>query len=99
MQVFLILILLKVHTMNQKIGYPDYLNDSKAVDVEYKRYVLYPGDYYRTKFQFYEMYQKDILERIRMPVDRERWVAGAALVNAFYSPNTNEISEFFKILF
>lgn len=26
-----------------------------------------------------------------MPVDRERWVAGAALVNAFYSPNTNEI--------
>ncbi|KAI6179301.1 Phosphate-regulating neutral endopeptidase [Aphelenchoides besseyi] len=81
----------KVHTMNQKIGYPDYLNDSKAVDKEYNRYVLYPGDYYRTKFQFYEMYQVDILERIRMPVDRERWVAGAALVNAFYSPNTNEI--------
>jgi hypothetical protein len=44
--------------MNQKIGYPDYLNDSKAVDVEYSRYVLFPGDYYRTKFQFYEMYQK-----------------------------------------
>lgn len=83
--------------MNQKIGYPDYLNDSKAVDAEYKRYVLYPHDYYRTKFQFYEMYQKDILERIRMPVDRERWVAGAALVNAFYSPNTNEISRFLKL--
>lgn len=83
----------KVHTMNQKIGYPDYLNDSKAVDAEYRRYVLYPGDYYKTKFQFYEMYQRDILERIKMPVDRERWVAGAALVNAFYSPNTNEISK------
>lgn len=83
----------KVHTMNQKIGYPDYLNDSRAVDAEYRTYVLFQGDYYRTKFQFYEMYQKDILERIRMPVDRERWVAGAALVNAFYSPNTNEISK------
>uniref|UniRef100_A0A915DMP7 Uncharacterized protein n=1 Tax=Ditylenchus dipsaci TaxID=166011 RepID=A0A915DMP7_9BILA len=81
----------KVNTMNQKIGYPDYLNDSTAVDTEYKRYVVYEKDYYRTKFQFYEMYQKDILERIRLPVDRERWVAGAALVNAFYSPNTNEI--------
>ncbi|KAI6175220.1 Membrane metallo-endopeptidase-like 1 [Aphelenchoides fujianensis] len=81
----------KVHAMNRKIGYPDYLNDTKAVDKEYRRYVLYPGDYYRTKFQFYEKYQQDILERIRMPVDRERWVAGAALVNAFYSPNTNEI--------
>ena len=58
--------------MSQKIGYPDYLNDSNAVDAEYKRYVVYDSDYYRTKFQFYEMYQKDILERIRMPVDRER---------------------------
>uniref|UniRef100_A0A1I8AE93 Neprilysin n=1 Tax=Steinernema glaseri TaxID=37863 RepID=A0A1I8AE93_9BILA len=82
---------LKIKTMNQKIGYPDYLNDSAAVDREYKHYVVYEGDYYRSKFQFYEMYQKDILERIRLPVDRERWVAGAALVNAFYSPNTNEI--------
>jgi membrane metallo-endopeptidase-like protein 1 len=81
----------KVHTMNQKIGYPDYLNNSSAVDTEYFRYVVYDGDYYKTKFQFYEMYQKDILERIRHPVDRDRWVAGAALVNAFYSPNTNEI--------
>ncbi|KAK0395996.1 hypothetical protein QR680_001524 [Steinernema hermaphroditum] len=82
---------LKIQTMNQKIGYPDYLNDSAAVDREYRHYVVFEGDYYRTKFQFYEMYQKDILERIRLPVDRERWVAGAALVNAFYSPNTNEI--------
>uniref|UniRef100_A0A7E4VRL2 Neprilysin n=1 Tax=Panagrellus redivivus TaxID=6233 RepID=A0A7E4VRL2_PANRE len=81
----------KVNTMNQKIGYPDYLNDSTAVDKEYDRYIVYPGDYYRTKFQFYEMYQKDILERIHMQVDRNRWAAGAALVNAFYSPNTNEI--------
>jgi predicted metalloendopeptidase len=66
------------------------------------------GDYYRTKFTFYNMYQQDVLERISVPVDRERyincshlfsflcvfrWVAGAALVNAFYSPNTNEISQ------
>jgi predicted metalloendopeptidase len=26
----------KVHTMKQKIGYPDYLNDSNAVDLEYR---------------------------------------------------------------
>uniref|UniRef100_A0A183V478 Neprilysin n=1 Tax=Toxocara canis TaxID=6265 RepID=A0A183V478_TOXCA len=81
----------KVDTMSKKIGYPDYLNDSSSVDKEYRYYKVFEGDYYRTKFQFYEMYQKDILERITMKVDRERWVAGAALVNAFYSPNTNEI--------
>ncbi|VDN01916.1 unnamed protein product [Thelazia callipaeda] len=81
----------KVDTMSKKIGYPDYLNNSKLVDNEYKNYVVYDGYYYKTKFQFYKMYQKDVLERITEKVDRERWVAGAALVNAFYSPNTNEI--------
>ncbi|KAL3101001.1 hypothetical protein niasHS_001461 [Heterodera schachtii] len=81
----------KIKTMHQKIGYPDYLENLTAVNAEYERYIVSETDYYRTKFQFYEMYQRDILERIRMPVDRNRWVAGAALVNAFYSPNTNEI--------
>uniref|UniRef100_A0AC35U4W4 Neprilysin n=1 Tax=Rhabditophanes sp. KR3021 TaxID=114890 RepID=A0AC35U4W4_9BILA len=81
----------KVRAMSQKIGYPDYLNDTRAVDKEYEHYEVSEGNYYRTKFQFYEMYQKDVLERIKLSVDRERWVAGAALVNAFYSPNTNEI--------
>lgn len=81
----------KVDTMSRKIGYPDYLNDSKLVDNDYKNYNVFDGDYYKTKFQFYEMYQKEILERFTEKVDRERWVAGAALVNAFYSPNTNEI--------
>lgn len=60
--------------MSRKIGYPDFLNDSKSVDNEYKNYIVYDGDYYKTKFQFYEMYQKDILERITEKVDRERFL-------------------------
>ncbi|PIC47746.1 hypothetical protein B9Z55_006986 [Caenorhabditis nigoni] len=91
----------KVNEMKRKIGYPDYLNDPSAVNKEYMTFTVYPGHYYQTKFSFYEQYQRDVLERITEPVDRERmsntvgifcrWVAGAALVNAFYSPNTNEI--------
>ncbi|CAI5440720.1 unnamed protein product [Caenorhabditis angaria] len=81
----------KVNEMKRKIGYPDYLNDPSSVNKEYDTFKVYPNDYYRTKFSFYEQYQRDVLERITEPVDRERWVAGAALVNAFYSPNTNEI--------
>lgn len=81
----------KVNEMKRKIGYPDYLNDPSAVNKEYKTFTVYEGHYYQTKFSFYEQYQRDVLERITEPVDRERWVAGAALVNAFYSPNTNEI--------
>ena len=59
--------------MKQKIGYPDYLNDSNAVDREYRLFEVVDGDYYKTKFQFYEMYQTDVLERISVPVDRERY--------------------------
>ncbi|CAD6198779.1 unnamed protein product [Caenorhabditis auriculariae] len=81
----------KVNEMKRKIGYPDYLNDPAAVDSEYAHFKVYPDHYYKTKFDFYEQYQRDVLKRITQPVDRERWVAGAALVNAFYSPNTNEI--------
>ncbi|PIO75922.1 peptidase family M13 [Teladorsagia circumcincta] len=62
----------KVRTMKQKIGYPDYLNDSKSVDHEYRLFKVYDGGYYKTKFQFYEQYQRDVLERIAQPVDRER---------------------------
>ena len=69
--------------MNKKIGYPDYLNDSKLVDVEYKRYQVFEYDYYKTKFQFYEMYQKDILERIRLQVDRERFYISLDFLNQF----------------
>ncbi|RCN35011.1 hypothetical protein ANCCAN_19142 [Ancylostoma caninum] len=63
---------LRVRTMKQKIGYPDYLNDSKSVDHEYRMFQVYDGGYYKTKFQFYEQYQRDVLERIAQPVDRER---------------------------
>lgn len=58
--------------MSRKIGYPDYLNNSSLVDEEYQEYTVTDGDYYKTKFQFYEMYQKDILGRIVQEVDRER---------------------------
>uniref|UniRef100_A0A0K0D9J7 Peptidase_M13_N domain-containing protein n=1 Tax=Angiostrongylus cantonensis TaxID=6313 RepID=A0A0K0D9J7_ANGCA len=63
----------KVHTMKQKIGYPDYLNNSESVDYEYRMFKVYDGGYYKTKFQFYEQYQRDVLERIAQPVDRERY--------------------------
>lgn len=60
--------------MSKKIGYPNYLDDSRLVDNDYKDYIVYNGNYYKTKFQFYHMYQKDILERIIEEVDRERYI-------------------------
>uniref|UniRef100_A0A914KXX2 Peptidase M13 N-terminal domain-containing protein n=1 Tax=Meloidogyne incognita TaxID=6306 RepID=A0A914KXX2_MELIC len=79
----------KIKTMHQKIGYPDYLENNTAVNKEYERYIVYESDYYKTKFQFYEMYQKDILEKIRMPVDRNRYSLGMVVeyLPALIDPN------------
>lgn len=56
----------KINSMSQKIGYPDYLNDSSAVDVEYKRYSVFDNDYYKTKFMvFYQMVYKFDFTKMR----------------------------------
>lgn len=66
--------------MSKKIGYPSYLDDSKLVDNDYKDYVIYDGNYYKTKFQFYHMYQKNILKRVIEKVDRERYSTELRLI-------------------
>lgn len=39
-----------------------------------EEFELVGSDYYRTKFNFYEIYQKIILRRLWQPVDRTRSV-------------------------
>lgn len=58
--------------MNRKIGYPDYLNNISAVDEEYEGYKVYEQNFFRTKYNFIEAYQKDILRRINTRVRRDR---------------------------
>ncbi|VDD93410.1 unnamed protein product [Enterobius vermicularis] len=76
----------KVTAMNRKIGYPDYLNNISAVDEEYEGYKVYEQNFFRTKYNFIEAYQKDILRRINTRVRRDRL---ALAVNT--TPNANEI--------
>lgn len=36
------------------------------------------------------------LEKLRKPVDRDRWTTEPAVVNAFYNPNKNDIGIYWK---
>lgn len=59
--------------MHRKIGYPDYLNNASAVDEEYKEYKVYMHNFFRTKYNFIEAYQRDILRKLNTKVDRDRF--------------------------
>lgn len=38
---------------------------------------------------------KQNLEKLRQPVDKDKWSTEPAVVNAFYNPNKNDIGKFF----
>lgn len=43
----------------------------------------------------YEAYHN--LQNLRQPVDRDKWSTEPVVVNAFYNPNKNDISESCKL--
>uniref|UniRef100_A0AAY5JYJ0 Membrane metallo-endopeptidase-like 1 n=1 Tax=Esox lucius TaxID=8010 RepID=A0AAY5JYJ0_ESOLU len=83
----------KALAIKEHIGYPDHILEDNNVklDEEYA-YLNFSEDYYFENIL--ENLQADaqkILKKLREPVDPDMWIIGAAVVNAFYSPNRNQI--------
>ncbi len=74
----------KLQKMNVKIGYPDKWIDYSSLDISrdsYVKNVLAAENF---------MFRRDIA-KIGKPVDRAEWGMTPQTVNAYYSPNMNEI--------
>ncbi len=74
----------KLDAINLKIGYPDKWRDYSAVAVKDQSFILNV----LAARQFEVDY---ILSQIDKPVDRQKWDMFPQTVNAYYSPNMNEI--------
>jgi len=74
----------KLHAMNVKIGYPDKWRDYSKLDIKDDAYVL---NVIRSN-QFETDYN---LNKINKPVDKGEWFMSPQTVNAYYSPDMNEI--------
>jgi putative endopeptidase len=74
----------KLGTINLKIGYPDKWRDYSALTISKQAYVL--NVIAANKFEF-----KRMLAEIDKPVDRAKWDMTPQTVNAYYSPNMNEV--------
>jgi putative endopeptidase len=74
----------KLAAINVKIGYPDKWRDFSGLNIQRQAYVMnmLEGNKFETEYQ---------LSKIGKPVDKDEWFMTPQTVNAYYSPNMNEI--------
>uniref|UniRef100_H0VBC2 Neprilysin n=1 Tax=Cavia porcellus TaxID=10141 RepID=H0VBC2_CAVPO len=82
----------KALAIKERIGYPDDIvsNDNKLnneyVELNYKE-----DEYFENIIQNLKFSQSKQLKKLREKVDKNEWISGAAVVNAFYSSGRNQI--------
>lgn len=74
----------KLHAMNVKIGYPDKWRDYSGLEITENSYVENVMASNRFDFDY-------MISKIGKKVDKEEWFMNPQTVNAYYSPNMNEI--------
>lgn len=74
----------KLGTMNLKVGYPDKWKDYSSVEITEFNYVqnVWNARKFRKEFNY---------NKIGKPIDEDEWGMTPQTVNAYYSPNRNEI--------
>ncbi len=74
----------KLNAMNVKVGYPDKWIDYSKVDISRDSYL-------RNALNAAKFNVRRELNKIGKPVDRKEWGMTPQTINAYYSPNMNEI--------
>ncbi|XP_059475395.1 neprilysin-1-like [Neocloeon triangulifer] len=81
----------KADQMNERIGYPELLTDPKELSNEYAMLNITEHEFLENIFGVlrYDAYHN--LQKLRQPVNKDKWSTDPAVVNAFYNPNKNDI--------
>jgi putative endopeptidase len=74
----------KLESMTVKVGYPNKWIDYSSIEISANNYI-------QNNWNCNEFNYRDNLKKIGKPVDREEWGMTPQTVNAYYSPNMNEI--------
>ncbi|XP_049514803.1 neprilysin-1-like [Dermacentor silvarum] len=84
----------KLSKMGTKIGYPDWLFNTTYIEERYKFVPNLPlkAPYGEMMHSIAKNNWKREMLKLRRPYDKDaEWLVGAAVVNAFYNPNSNEM--------
>jgi putative endopeptidase len=74
----------KLAALNRKLAYPDTWKS-------YKGLVIRADDYVGNVMRSAEYEHKRMLKKLGKPIDRKEWYCAPQIVNAFYSPNHNDM--------
>ncbi|XP_055958236.1 neprilysin [Patella vulgata] len=77
--------------INEKIGYADAILDDVYLNKLYENHTYDPHNYFNNVDSDQRRSIVTNLKDLREPVDRDDWSTNAATVNAFYSPQKNQI--------
>ncbi|KAM6216880.1 membrane metallo-endopeptidase-like 1 [Rhynchocyon petersi] len=83
----------KAMNIQEQIGYPDYIleDSNQQLDEEYSNLDFSEDLYFENTLQNLKDSAQKSLKRLREKMDPSLWIIGAAVINAFYSPNRNQI--------
>ncbi|XP_043348443.1 neprilysin isoform X1 [Dermochelys coriacea] len=82
----------KAAAITERIGYPDdIITDNNKLNNEYQDLNYKEEEYFENIIQSLLYSQRKRLKKLREKVDKEQWISGAAVVNAFYSATRNQI--------
>uniref|UniRef100_A0A674N600 Membrane metalloendopeptidase like 1 n=1 Tax=Takifugu rubripes TaxID=31033 RepID=A0A674N600_TAKRU len=83
----------KAMAIKEHIGYPDHIlqERNQKLDQEYAQLNFSEEHYFENILENLRCEAHKSLKKLREPVDPDMWIIGAAVVNAFYSPNRNQI--------
>uniref|UniRef100_A0A8C5RQ17 Neprilysin n=1 Tax=Laticauda laticaudata TaxID=8630 RepID=A0A8C5RQ17_LATLA len=82
----------KAVAIKERIGYPDdILTNTEKLNQEYKGLTYKEEEYFENLIENLRFAQKERLKKLKEKVDKDEWITGAAVVNAFYSPSRNQI--------
>ena len=74
----------KLSCINVKVGYPNKWKD-------YTKYEVFPDSYFQNVHRAIRFENEFEMAKIGKPVDKEEWFMTPQTVNAYYSPDMNEI--------
>ncbi|XP_017492271.1 PREDICTED: neprilysin-2-like [Rhagoletis zephyria] len=77
--------------MNERIGYPEILNNATELEKEYENLTIIPDNFMENVLNILKWDSDKNLQLLHQPVDKEKWTTEPAVVNAFYNPNKNDI--------
>ncbi|XP_063233227.1 neprilysin-1 [Bacillus rossius redtenbacheri] len=81
----------KADAMNERIGYPELLTDKEELSKEYVMLNVTEDQFLVNIFNVLRYDAHHNLQKLRQPVDKDKWSTEPAVVNAFYNPNKNDI--------